>query len=175
MLTFSGDGEHSIISGGVQVNVVPDELVATFDIRVTPLQELQEFNGRINQWVKDAGEGVTISYKQQHLDQVFHQMPFSSCDPKEDDVLSDTKMKKEFCTSLCVRGTLFVLVPNLDLALEANFWPLNLSLRAQIFSCLVGPTLAHAPESSLPSDLHGLIEKLTEGLNSSMYYTQFFL
>ena len=59
-----------MVSGGVQRNVVPNELRATFDVRISPLMNLQEFSDKINHWVKDAGEGVAIEFYQKHLDQV---------------------------------------------------------------------------------------------------------
>ena len=61
-----------LIPGGVQHNVVPDELRATFDVRISPLMNLDEFGRMINQWVQDAGDGVAIDFYQQHLDQVRH-------------------------------------------------------------------------------------------------------
>ena len=46
------------ISGGVQYNVVPDKLTATFDIRVTPLADLDKLNEQIHQWcTQAAGQG----------------------------------------------------------------------------------------------------------------------
>jgi len=55
--------------GGVQHNVVPAELAATFDVRLTPLMELQEFDRQVNEWIREAGEGVSIDYFQKHMDQ----------------------------------------------------------------------------------------------------------
>ena len=57
-------------TGGVQHNVVPAELAATFDVRLTPLMELQEFDRQVNEWIREAGEGVSIDYFQKHMDQV---------------------------------------------------------------------------------------------------------
>lgn len=59
----------TMVRGGVQHNVVPDELRATFDVRISPLMNLDEFGRMINQWVQDAGDGVAIDFYQQHLDQ----------------------------------------------------------------------------------------------------------
>ena len=51
--------------------MVPDEMTATFDIRLTPNLKLEDFDRKMNQWVKDAGEGVHVHYIQKHMDQVF--------------------------------------------------------------------------------------------------------
>lgn len=59
----------NMVRGGVQVNVVPDEMTATFDIRLTPNLKLEDFDRKMNQWVKDAGEGVHVHYIQKHMDQ----------------------------------------------------------------------------------------------------------
>ena len=50
--------------------MVPDELVASFDVRLTPLLELKEFDRQVCKWIQEAGEGVTIDYYQKHMDQV---------------------------------------------------------------------------------------------------------
>jgi len=54
----------TIINGGVQFNVVPAELTACFDIRITPTQNLKEFEGMIEKWCEDAGSDVTYTFKQ---------------------------------------------------------------------------------------------------------------
>ena len=54
------------------MNVVPDELVATFDVRISPLLELKEFENRVNKWIAEAGDGVEIDYYQKHMDQASH-------------------------------------------------------------------------------------------------------
>jgi len=59
----------TILTGGVQMNVVPAELVAKFDIRVTPFANLVEFEERIKKWCSDAGEGVTYHFLQKNTDQ----------------------------------------------------------------------------------------------------------
>ncbi|KAE9552450.1 hypothetical protein FO519_004335 [Halicephalobus sp. NKZ332] len=54
------------VSGGVQTNVVPDALTATFDIRVTPSQ-VSTFEDTIKEWVKVAGEGVTYTFAEKTM------------------------------------------------------------------------------------------------------------
>ena len=38
------------MSGGVQQNVVPNEFVIGFDIRITPTTNLKEFEAMIQKW-----------------------------------------------------------------------------------------------------------------------------
>ncbi|KAK5638803.1 hypothetical protein RI129_013098 [Pyrocoelia pectoralis] len=49
----------TMVKGGVQHNVIPDEFVLGFDARIPP-KNVQEFETTINGWCKDAGEGVWI-------------------------------------------------------------------------------------------------------------------
>ena len=46
------------------MNVVPAELSAGFDIRITPTVDLKEFEERLSGWCKEAGEGVTYEFLQ---------------------------------------------------------------------------------------------------------------
>lgn len=50
------------LKGGVQVNVVPSELVAYFDIRVTPLADKDEMLNQLYQWCKEAGDDVQLEF-----------------------------------------------------------------------------------------------------------------
>uniref|UniRef100_A0A8C4QQX1 N-acyl-aliphatic-L-amino acid amidohydrolase n=1 Tax=Eptatretus burgeri TaxID=7764 RepID=A0A8C4QQX1_EPTBU len=49
----------TLVQGGFQVNVVPSEFTAMFDIRITPSTDIQEFEEQIKTWCKDAGDDVT--------------------------------------------------------------------------------------------------------------------
>ncbi|XP_051172077.1 aminoacylase-1A-like [Leptopilina boulardi] len=51
----------SRLKGGIQDNVLPQELSAMFDIRVTPSRNLTEFEKLIESWLKEAGEGVNYT------------------------------------------------------------------------------------------------------------------
>ena len=64
ILRFSFDDK-----GGVQVNVVPSELVAYFDIRVTPHADLDEMLNQLLEWCKEAGDDVQIEFIQYLKDQ----------------------------------------------------------------------------------------------------------
>ncbi|KAL0115588.1 hypothetical protein PUN28_010834 [Cardiocondyla obscurior] len=50
------------IWGGIQANVIPNELNALFDIRVTPFADHDEFEAAIKHWCKEAGPNVTYSF-----------------------------------------------------------------------------------------------------------------
>ncbi|GAB1867575.1 N-acyl-aliphatic-L-amino acid amidohydrolase [Camponotus japonicus] len=51
------------ISGGVQNNVIPAELKATFDIRITPSVDHEELEATIKRWCEEAGPDVTYSFE----------------------------------------------------------------------------------------------------------------
>ncbi|XP_053602998.1 aminoacylase-1-like [Plodia interpunctella] len=50
------------VEGGVQINVIPENLSVSFDIRVAPERDHDEFEEMITRWCKEAGEGVTFEY-----------------------------------------------------------------------------------------------------------------
>ncbi|KAJ8731797.1 hypothetical protein PYW08_014527 [Mythimna loreyi] len=50
------------ISGGVQVNVLPETLTVSFDIRIAPDVDHEEFEKMILRWCEEAGEGVSFEY-----------------------------------------------------------------------------------------------------------------
>jgi len=54
------------LQGGVQTNVVPTELTAVFDVRVTPSVDHEEFEATIKQWCEEAGTDVTYSFEQKN-------------------------------------------------------------------------------------------------------------
>ncbi|XP_071960681.1 aminoacylase-1-like [Antedon mediterranea] len=56
----------TVLEGGEACNVVPQQFKATFDIRIPPSVDLEEFEKKMNKWVEDAGEGVRIEYIQKH-------------------------------------------------------------------------------------------------------------
>jgi len=59
----------TMMSGGLQANVVPDKLVLTFDVRITPTSDLQVFEAMIRQWMAEAGSGLEIVFIQKMMDQ----------------------------------------------------------------------------------------------------------
>uniref|UniRef100_A0A0B7A130 N-acyl-aliphatic-L-amino acid amidohydrolase n=2 Tax=Arion vulgaris TaxID=1028688 RepID=A0A0B7A130_9EUPU len=58
----------TMLKGGVQYNVVPDHMIAGFDIRVPPTADLIEFDNRVTRWCQEAGSGVTIKYHHKTMD-----------------------------------------------------------------------------------------------------------
>ncbi|CAH0626768.1 unnamed protein product [Chrysodeixis includens] len=50
------------ISGGVQINVLPDILTVSFDIRIAPQVDHDEFEAMILRWCAEAGPDVTFQY-----------------------------------------------------------------------------------------------------------------
>lgn len=59
----------TIMSGGVQVNVVPDKFEVTFDMRITPTTDLQEFERNLRNWMTEAGPGMEMEFIQKTTDQ----------------------------------------------------------------------------------------------------------
>lgn len=57
------------MSGGVQMNVVPNEFTIGFDIRITPTTNMADFEAMIRKWVAEAGQGIDISFEQKFTDQ----------------------------------------------------------------------------------------------------------
>jgi len=56
----------SIVQGGVQVNVLPAEMSASFDMRLTPTESFEEFEEMLKQWCKKAGNNVTYQFLQEN-------------------------------------------------------------------------------------------------------------
>ncbi|XP_032514864.2 aminoacylase-1-like [Danaus plexippus] len=54
------------VFGGVQSNVVPEKLTVVFDCRLAIHVDHEEFENRIKQWCKEAGEGVTFEFEQKN-------------------------------------------------------------------------------------------------------------
>ncbi|XP_015115331.1 aminoacylase-1 [Diachasma alloeum] len=54
------------LKGGVQTNVIPEELIAVFDMRIPPTIDHEEMEQKILGWCKEAGEGVTITFEQKN-------------------------------------------------------------------------------------------------------------
>ena len=52
----------TLMSGGVQVNVVPDKYVLNFDIRITPTTDIVEFEAMLRAWLSEAGTDVSLEF-----------------------------------------------------------------------------------------------------------------
>uniref|UniRef100_A0A673MRQ7 N-acyl-aliphatic-L-amino acid amidohydrolase n=1 Tax=Sinocyclocheilus rhinocerous TaxID=307959 RepID=A0A673MRQ7_9TELE len=57
----------TMVKGGVAYNVVPAEMDVSFDLRIPPTVNLQEFEEKIKAWCKVAGEDVTYDFAQEGL------------------------------------------------------------------------------------------------------------
>lgn len=44
------------------MNVVPSELTAYFDVRVTPLTDMDEMEEQLLRWCQESGEGVKLDF-----------------------------------------------------------------------------------------------------------------
>ncbi|KPJ05663.1 Aminoacylase-1, partial [Papilio xuthus] len=54
------------ISGGVQSNVVPEKLTVVFDVRLAVTVDHEEFENKVTQWCKEAGDGVMFEFEQKN-------------------------------------------------------------------------------------------------------------
>ncbi|XP_023699042.1 aminoacylase-1 [Paramormyrops kingsleyae] len=59
----------TMVKGGLTYNMVPAEMDVSFDLRIPPTVNLQEFEERIKQWCKEAGDGVSYKFAQKHMNQ----------------------------------------------------------------------------------------------------------
>lgn len=48
--------------GGVEANVVPEALSATFDFRLAVDEDHEKFENRLRSWCDDSGDGIEIIY-----------------------------------------------------------------------------------------------------------------
>ncbi|XP_067907457.1 aminoacylase-1-like [Heterodontus francisci] len=55
------------LQGGVAFNVVPKELMASFDIRIPPTVDFKAFEEQIRMWCQDAGDGVLYEFHQKGM------------------------------------------------------------------------------------------------------------
>ncbi|CAA92446.2 N-acyl-aliphatic-L-amino acid amidohydrolase [Caenorhabditis elegans] len=54
----------NIVNGGVQFNVIPEKFEAYVDMRLTPHEDFNKIREMLDQWAKNAGEGVTYEFSQ---------------------------------------------------------------------------------------------------------------
>uniref|UniRef100_A0A3Q3FZW0 N-acyl-aliphatic-L-amino acid amidohydrolase n=1 Tax=Labrus bergylta TaxID=56723 RepID=A0A3Q3FZW0_9LABR len=59
----------TMVKGGVAYNVIPAEMDVSFDLRIPPSVNLQDFEKQIKEWCKEAGEDVTYKFAQKHMNQ----------------------------------------------------------------------------------------------------------
>ncbi|XP_043474394.1 aminoacylase-1-like [Leptopilina heterotoma] len=54
------------VQGGVQMNVIPSELRVGFDIRIATDVNHEEFEKMIQNWIHEAGEGISYSFEERN-------------------------------------------------------------------------------------------------------------
>lgn len=54
------------MQGGVQANVLPEELTALFNVRIALTVDLPKFEEMLDNWCREAGAGVEIDFGQKH-------------------------------------------------------------------------------------------------------------
>ncbi|KPI95869.1 Aminoacylase-1 [Papilio xuthus] len=54
----------TMISGGIQDNIIPEKMTAHFDIRLATSEDLEAFENTIKQWCVEAGAGVSYNFTQ---------------------------------------------------------------------------------------------------------------
>ena len=59
----------TLMSGGVQVNVVPDKFVLNFDIRITPSTDIAQFEEKVRGWIREAGTDIELEFIVKFTDQ----------------------------------------------------------------------------------------------------------
>ncbi|KAI4894419.1 hypothetical protein NFI96_030273, partial [Prochilodus magdalenae] len=59
----------TMVRGGVAYNVIPAEMDVSFDMRIPPTVNLQEFEEQIKAWCAEAGEGITYEFAQKFIPQ----------------------------------------------------------------------------------------------------------
>ncbi|XP_034022356.1 aminoacylase-1-like isoform X1 [Thalassophryne amazonica] len=59
----------TMVHGGVAYNVIPPKMDVSFDLRIPPTVNLQEFEEQISRWCQEAGEGITYEFAQKHMNQ----------------------------------------------------------------------------------------------------------
>ena len=52
--------------GGVEANVIPPQLSATFDFRLSLDVDLVDFENQIKKWIKDSGDGIEMKWIQKN-------------------------------------------------------------------------------------------------------------
>uniref|UniRef100_A0A1I7ZBA8 N-acyl-aliphatic-L-amino acid amidohydrolase n=1 Tax=Steinernema glaseri TaxID=37863 RepID=A0A1I7ZBA8_9BILA len=67
------------VDGGVQLNVIPAEMNAYFDIRVTPRDDYEELEKKIQSFCEKAGKDVTYSFLQKAM--IKNMTPIDDADP----------------------------------------------------------------------------------------------
>jgi len=71
----------TMMSGGVQVNVIPDKFQLTFDIRLHPGHCVLEFEKTVRGWMEEAGSDLTLENVQPYTDPLCRLTSIADDDP----------------------------------------------------------------------------------------------
>ena len=52
------------MQGGIQLNVIPPEIVVGFDVRLAVTVDHAEFEDMVNKWCSEAGLGTYVEFEQ---------------------------------------------------------------------------------------------------------------
>lgn len=54
------------LQGGVQINVIPQEMVASFDVRLACDVDHDQFEKMVYEWCKEAGSDLKVEFEQKN-------------------------------------------------------------------------------------------------------------
>merc|ERR550539_1331031 len=69
----------TLMEGGVQVNVVPDKFSLSYDMRITPTTNIDQFEAEVRAWLAEAGPDIELEFLCKFTDQTLS--PVGDSDP----------------------------------------------------------------------------------------------
>ena len=69
----------TLMDGGVQVNVVPDQFSLSYDMRITPTTNIDQFEAEVRGWLAEAGADIELEFLCKFTDQTL--TPVDDGDP----------------------------------------------------------------------------------------------
>ena len=69
----------TLMEGGVQVNVVPDQFSLSYDLRITPTTNIEQFEAEVRGWLAEAGADIELEFLCKFTDQTL--TPVGEGDP----------------------------------------------------------------------------------------------
>lgn len=128
----------TMLQGGVQFNVVPNEMSAGFDIRIPPTVDLVKFEEQIKAWCREAGSDVTYEFIQKNTDQT----------------LTSTEKTDPWWNAFSTA------CEKMNITLEKEIFPASADIR---FLRRIGiPALGFSPMNNTPVLMHDHNERLNE-------------
>ncbi|XP_014782659.1 aminoacylase-1 isoform X1 [Octopus bimaculoides] len=130
----------TMVEGGLQHNVVPSRFTVCFDIRVPPSVDPVQFEEKLNNLCKEAGEGLTLEYVQK------------GCDNKLTSIDDGNIWWKTFSSTF----------ENMNLKIKTEIFPAGTDIR--YLRELGYPALGFSPMNFTPILLHDHNEFLNENI-----------